>query len=298
MVSLSIVTPTYNRCNEIKNLYYSLEKQTNKNFQWLVIDDGSSDLTECFFDGLNADFRIDYKKKSNGGKPSAINFSHGYILSDIVAIVDSDDLLTEDAVDQIINKWEKYKNNPKICGLVFLRKHPGEKIPNSPFPYDGYIGSYIDVILSSGVDGGCFEVVRKSLLEEFPFPEFKNEKFIGESYLWTISGLKYDMVFNNIPLYIYDFLDGGLTSQGRLLRIKNPRGSMEVQNIGLEKRVRFKRRIKNAILYVCYGKFCDYNFFTIVKMSRNKRIVICNYLFGIMLYFKWRREFLLKRDKK
>ena len=45
---VTVVTPTYNREKEIVNLYKSLCLQTNQNFLWMVIDDGSTDNTEFY----------------------------------------------------------------------------------------------------------------------------------------------------------------------------------------------------------------------------------------------------------
>nr|WP_300815394.1 glycosyltransferase family A protein [uncultured Acetatifactor sp.] len=45
-LEITVFTPTYNRAYIIGEVYVSLEKQTYKNFEWLVIDDGSSDNTE------------------------------------------------------------------------------------------------------------------------------------------------------------------------------------------------------------------------------------------------------------
>lgn len=290
MFALTILTPTYNRKNELMKLRQCLLNQSSMDFQWLVIDDGSTDGTEELFEYSDDCIKTDYIKKTNGGKASAINYAHQFIQSDIVAIVDSDDQLEENAVEIIVKNWTKHKVDPNICGMVYLRKHPNEEGEKKVFPSDGYISSYVDMILNTNIDGGGFEVVRKSLLEEFPFPEYENENFIGESYLWTVSGLKYKMAFYNLPIYIYDFLDGGLTSQGRLLRIKNPQSSMAVMRVGLGKQIAAKRRIKNAILYVCYGKFARKRRKEIFEVD-NKGIVMVAYLPGVLLHKYWKHKF-------
>ncbi|MBQ7385547.1 MAG: glycosyltransferase family 2 protein [Ruminococcus sp.] len=73
---ITVFTPTYNRAYIISNLYNSIKKQTFKNFEWLVVDDGSTDNTEDLFKKWqheDNDFVIRYYKTVNGGKHRAIN---------------------------------------------------------------------------------------------------------------------------------------------------------------------------------------------------------------------------------
>lgn len=70
MKTVAVLTPAYNRCDLLDRLYASLKAQTDKDFIWVVIDDGSTDGTEEYFSSLekNSDFQIVYHKKENGGK--------------------------------------------------------------------------------------------------------------------------------------------------------------------------------------------------------------------------------------
>ena len=90
---VTILTPTYNRCDKLKDLYQSLLGQSNKDFIWFIVDDGSTDKTEeavvAWQD--NSPLRIVYKKKPNGGKHTALNYSYQYIETPLTFIVDSDD---------------------------------------------------------------------------------------------------------------------------------------------------------------------------------------------------------------
>lgn len=122
-IALTILTPTYNRASYLQVLYQSLCRQTCRDFQWLVVDDGSSDATEALMQGFIAEtkIRIDYKRKVNGGKHTALNYSQPYIKGRYLVIVDSDDYLTDDAVDRILTKWAKYAADETIAGLTFQR---------------------------------------------------------------------------------------------------------------------------------------------------------------------------------
>ena len=112
-IVVTIFTPTYNRLSTLPKLLESLCHQTNNSFQWVIIDDGSTDDTEKFFDDLKKQelpFEWEYHRKQNGGKHTALNACHTYIRGEVVLILDSDDYLTFDAVETIQSEWKNYKN--------------------------------------------------------------------------------------------------------------------------------------------------------------------------------------------
>ena len=117
---LTILTPTYNRGDLLKKCYESLNAQTNMEFQWLIVDDGSTDNTAEVVNGFQREsqqMNIKYLRKVNGGKHTALNYAHPYIEGDYVLILDSDDTLTEDAVQCAYDGWESYQKNEEI-GIV------------------------------------------------------------------------------------------------------------------------------------------------------------------------------------
>ena len=107
---ITVFTPTYNRAYIISNLYNSLCRQTFKDFEWLIVDDGSTDNTEelvnKWINDANSGFSIRYFKKENGGKPSAINYGVDCAEGELFFTVDSDDYLTDDALEKI-DRWER-----------------------------------------------------------------------------------------------------------------------------------------------------------------------------------------------
>jgi len=114
---VTVVTPTYNREKEIVNLYKSLCLQTNQNFLWMVIDDGSTDNTEGFIKSLDNgshSFTIKYIKKDNGGKHTALNIAFEIVNTELLFIVDSDDVLTPQAIETVVNDWDKY-HDYQLC---------------------------------------------------------------------------------------------------------------------------------------------------------------------------------------
>lgn len=290
---LTILTPTYNRKEYLPRLYDSLCAQTNQNFQWLVIDDGSTDGTEVWFATLpQTQFKKEYHKKENGGKHTALNYSHAYILGEVVFIVDSDDWLTEDAVATILDDWGKYRKNPRICGMTYLLGENSEKpMKGITFPKDGELSDNITRKVNSRTNCDSAEVIRTAVLKEFLFPEHTGERFLGETYLWNQAGYKYQTVFRNKVIYVAEYLEGGLTQSGRKLRIQCPLGGMENSKTYFNKRVCLRQRIKNTWLYICYGKFAGWKVERIIRESGQGFLSILNYPFGLALYEVWKRKY-------
>ncbi len=123
---ITVFTPTYNRKDTLKECYESLLKQRNKNFRWQIIDDGSTDGTEKLVDEWIGEklIDIDYIKKRNGGKASAINFSLNNCDTLLWFCLDSDDYLFSDAIDIIVDNYKRIENNDDLCGMFGLRSNP------------------------------------------------------------------------------------------------------------------------------------------------------------------------------
>lgn len=255
---LTIVTPTYNRCDELINCYKSLLNQTDLNFQWLIIDDGSSDNTKDVFSKIESNkFTVDYYYKKNGGKHTALNFSHKYIKGSHTLILDSDDQLTENAVEKVKSIIYKYEYQQNIGCFSFLKAERNGNTLGRKFDFIERVSNHIDLRINKGLVGDYCEIIKTTVFKEFPFPEFEGERFFSEGFLWIMSGLKYDTVYINEVIYIADYLDGGLTKLGRKLRIDNPIGSRYNAFVGLNSKIKFKYRIKHALLFDVYSFFTN-----------------------------------------
>lgn len=295
-VLLTILTPTFNRRNKLPQLFNSLEKQTVKGFQWLVIDDGSEDGTEEYIRSLHpVGYCIDYYRKQNGGKHTALNYSHEYIKGEFICIVDSDDYLLYDAVETISNSIKAFEYDRNIACLSFQKgRSPTEalvkKMPDKPV-----VSNHIDFRLNENRPGDCCEIVRTSVFKEFPFPEFPGERFISEGYLWINIGKKYKSVYFNKIIYICEYLSDGLTNSGRRMRVKSPLGGMATSNAFLsvknKPKLRIKILIKQILLYICYGKIAGLSFNKMKRKCVKPFFMTLFYPFGILMYIFWRRKY-------
>ena len=293
---VTILTATYNRADCIGKLYESLKAQTVQDFQWLVIDDGSEDETEQLIGSFSPhSFRLDYVKKENGGKHTALNYSHRYIQGELCCIVDSDDWLLPEAIEEIIGRWKEFSRIDNVKLMTFLKGYSGSDAVEGSFPETPVISNHLDFRINDNRPGDCCEVLLSDVLKEFPFPEFKGEKFMGEGYLWNNAGFKYDTVYINKVIYICEYLEGGLTKSGRRLRIKCPKGGMENCNSFFGsapgRRVNLKTLIKEAWLFICYGKFDHLKYKEIAAKCKKPELIKSNYIFGYMLYLYWNHKY-------
>lgn len=290
--TLSIVTPVYNREKLLDRCFQSLISQTRDDFEWIIIDDGSTDNSLEVARSFIADFPIKVITKHNGGKHTALNASHPYIEGKFVLILDSDDYLIPSAVENVITGWEKYDSKDEVAMVVFLRgtdeTHPLCKA------YDTDEGKSVDIIRyrrESIVSNDACEVIRTELFKKYPFPEFEGEKFVAEGALWDRVGLTHKCVYINKVIYICVYLEGGLTKSGKPMRVHNPNGGMYVSNLGMCRKNFLKSRIKNGLLYTCYGFFAKKSVAAMWKQSDSKVLMCLCLPFGFALYLYWKKKY-------
>ena len=292
MKTLGIITATYNREKEIKKLYNSLCNQTMYDFNWYIIDDGSTDNTKNLVKEFkNSKFQIKYIYKKNGGKHTALNLAFEIVDTELVIIVDSDDYLINNAVEIICKKWNKYCNEKKIAGLVFKKKDVNNKNISENFKADEFEENYNNYVINGGIKGDKAEVFKSNIIKKYKYPEFKNEKFMGEGVIWSKISRNYNMIFVNKSIVICEYLEDGLTKSGRRLRINNPRGGMFHSKEYLDKRYRIKIREKNALLFLTYARFAKLNTIALIKKSRHKFILLVNVIPSLFLFMYWKRKY-------
>lgn len=280
---LTVFTPVYNRGYIIGQLYASLCEQTCRNFEWIVVDDGSSDNIDELMDGFikEGKIKIRYFKQKNQGKHVAINTGVSHADSPLFFIVDSDDSLTPDAVEWIAENSVPLLDNPAYAGLSGIRITPdGRKIGGGPD--FGRIDVYAPQIRDKfKITGDLAEIYKTDVLRQYPFPVFDNEKFCPEALVWNRIARKFKMRLIHKGIYVCEYLPDGLTARITRLRRESPRASMTYyaehfrNNISLKSRIKaainfwrfslnpYRReyRMLNPISILCYlpGKFMAWN---------------------------------------
>lgn len=288
---LTVVTPTYNRSDHLKKLYKSLENQICKDFKWLIVDDGSVDETKSFIKEIKHDssFPIGYIYKTNGGKHTALNLAIDNVNTELFFIVDSDDVLTPDAIQTICTDWEKYRSY-SLCGISYLRGYDDAHAIGDLFPKNYLIDSFTDVRVRHHVMGDKAEVWVTKYLRQFKFPVFEGERFLVESWMWLQVSDLADMLFVNKVIYVTEYLQGGLTQSGRKLRISCPRGGMDFSLLLMDKGYPCKDRIKNGLLYVTYSFFAHQHISQTLS-NRHRVLTLACLLPGYCLYRYWKAKY-------
>lgn len=289
---LTILTPTYNRAHLLGICYESLLKQTNTDFEWIIVDDGSTDNTAQVAAQFYSDrFPVLYLRKENGGKHTALNAALTHIRGRYVLILDSDDSLTADAVLRIRNTWETYETDPSVAVVTFLKGcSPYE--PNCTAALTQRPVDYFRCKRRIHRSCDCCEVIRTSVITSFPFPVFEGERFLSEAALWIRVAMEYRYVYINTVIYLCRYLEDGLTHAGRNLLIRNPKGGMFCAELGMHRKNRFILRLKNGILFCCYGLFSHHSGFRVLKQAKHKILTVLCLVPGLLLHLYWKRKYL------
>ncbi|MBQ7376432.1 MAG: glycosyltransferase family 2 protein [Clostridia bacterium] len=225
---ITVFTPSYNRAYIIDNLYQSLLAQTSKDFEWVVVDDGSKDNTEEYFATIiqnDNPFKITYKKVQNGGKHRAINHGVKMASGELFFIVDSDDYLLPDAIEKILSWVSALDDSKKWAGVSGYRGYSAEKVIGSPLS-SPYVDCRNTEREKNGLLGDKAEVYFTSVLREYPFPEIEGENFLTEEVVWNrIAKDGYYLRFYKDIIYVCNYLEDGLTKNSTKAQ-DNPKGML------------------------------------------------------------------------
>ena len=229
MKRITVFTPTYNRGYIIENLYKSLKRQDFVDFEWIVVDDGSTDNTKDLFERILEDdknFSIIYERTENGGKHRAINRGLQLASGELFFIVDSDDYLTDDAlrlVDDMEKSIPESEKRKSFAGVCALKGYSETELIGTTFS-----GDILDITILErtkyGIEGDKAEVFYTDILRKYPFPEFEGENFLTECIVWdrmAYDGFK--LRFFNKICYIADYLEDGLSAKYHKLMDNNPK---------------------------------------------------------------------------
>ncbi|MEG1616799.1 MAG: glycosyltransferase family A protein [Bacteroidales bacterium] len=227
---ISILTATYNRAHLLPRLYESLLNQSDQNFEWIIVDDGSTDNTQevvskFMMEGL---FSIRSIYRHNGGKHRAINCSVKEAKGELCFIVDSDDILCGNAIELIHNYWNTIPDHHLFAGVVGLKAYFDSRIIGSS---SDKIPHILDTDMLSyrtryRVKGDRAEIFRTEVLKEYTFPEIEGEFFCPEALVWNRISQKYKMRYFNETIYLCEYLPDGLTAKIIKLRCENTVASL------------------------------------------------------------------------
>lgn len=224
---ITIFTPTYNRAYVLNRLYDSLARQTDKHFEWIIIDDGSSDNTRNLADKWISEqkIRIRYYYQKNSGKMQAHNKGTKLAEYELFCCVDSDDYLSDKAVEEILNCWRQKKNNGIIGLLNYKINAHGDNVSGRNLnDLAGNICTLLDAYRKYGLNGDTMLIYRTDVIRKHHFPRFEEEKFVPELFLYDQLDQKGMLYIQGRNLYICEYLPDGYSHNIRSLNANNPRG--------------------------------------------------------------------------
>ncbi|WP_449304113.1 glycosyltransferase family A protein [Prevotella aurantiaca] len=250
---ITIFTPTYNRGKLIQRLYKSLQNQTYNDFEWIIVDDGSTDNTKELIENFEKDnkhnFPIKYFYKDNGGKHTAINLGVKEAKGKLFFIADSDDILLDNSLEIIYKEYLKVKGIAAFGGICGLDCYANGEIIGSGLKKDIIDCNYLEIQYKYNITGDQKEVYYTKVMREFPFPVVENERFVPEALVWNRIAQKYKLRYINQPIYQVEYQEGGLTSKIIEVRMKSPIASTLCYGEMLDFEIPLKYRIKAAINY-------------------------------------------------
>ncbi len=295
MKTVAILTPSYNRAHLLPALYQSLLSQTSRDFTWYIVDDGSADNTADVVAAFGQDaFNIVYLKKPNGGKHTALNVGLQSIAEELTFIVDSDDVLTPDAVETIVTDWQRYGADASLCGLSYYKCYMDGQVVGCPYPSAApEKDSFVNMRVNRGVWGDNAEVWVTAILRQHPFPEFPGERFMSESVVWhAMSRAGHQMIFIPRGIYLCEYREDGLTKAGRKLRLLCPCGTMEHALAYMTKDVKFVQRCKYALYYAAVAVYAHKIKYGRTRLAKELRpLYAAAFLPGVLLACCWTAKY-------
>lgn len=227
-MKLTVFTPTYNRGELLERLYQSLCVQDCADFCWLIVDDGSEDQTEKIVKNYIEEEKIKilYYKQQNSGKHVAHNLGVELCTTELFFCVDSDDYLTQNAINDILEFWNKIteKEKEKLSGIVAYRGTKKGEIIGTDFP-ENIKKSPLSKLYKLGKKGDTALIFRTEILKKYPFPVFDGEKFLRENLVYDQIDEEYSLLVLRKIIYIGEYLDDGLSKNATFLEMKSPKGA-------------------------------------------------------------------------
>ena len=250
---ITVFTPTYNRAKLLPRLHKSLQEQTNKDIEWVIVDDGSTDNTKEIIENViiqqENDFPIRYFYKENGGKHTAINQGVKEAKGELFFIADSDDLLPNNSIEIVVNEFVKIKDKKEIGAIVGFDNFINKSNSITEIPFKTEECTFTEFANKWRINQDMKEVFRTSVLKEIPFPEIENERFCPEDLEWLLISHKYLFHYFDKFIYTAEYQENGLSANITKIRMNSPILTTWTYAEYNEFNTSIYKKIRNAINY-------------------------------------------------
>lgn len=208
----TVFTPAYNRAHTLHRVWDSLQAQTYRDFEWIVIDDGSIDNTAELIATWKAqvDFPVTYQYQVNSGKHIAFNRGVDLAKGELFLPIDSDDAFLPNAIELMLKAWQHIPlaQRDGFTGIV-TRCQSQDGVPCSPeFQSNPLDTNALDLGFKHKVRGELWGFHRTEILKQYPFPEDKSVRFVPENIVWDAIARQYKIRCINEPLRVF-YQDSG-----------------------------------------------------------------------------------------
>lgn len=284
MATLTVFSPAFNRAHTLPRTYQSLLRQTSKDFVWLVVDDGSSDNTEDLVNSWIAEDKIEikYVRQENQGMHGAHNTAYDNIDTELNVCIDSDDWMPDDAVETIIDFWNKNKND-RYAGIIGLDCREDGSIIGTRFPENLKETTLTDFNARIG-RGDKKLVYRTDVVKKYPkYPLFEGERYVGLAYLYMLIDRDYKVLTINKPLVIVEYQPDGSSNSMYRQYWRNPKGFSFFRRTTMVLQPTLKRRFAECIHYVATSIISRDSKF--ISKSPKKLMTLMATIPGLMWYF-------------
>ncbi len=207
LYTFTIFTPTYNRAHTLHRVYESLQKQTFRDFEWLILDDGSSDGTSELVKSWQneTDFLIRYSWQENQGINITINRGVLDATGQLFLIIGSDDSFVPETLERFLYYWNAIpidrRNN--FVGVTACCKDQNGNLIGGGLPEEIIDSDSIEIRFKYKIKGEMWGFLRTEILKQFPFPVIPGTKYVPEGLIWNVIAEKFKTRFINVPLRVY-----------------------------------------------------------------------------------------------
>jgi glycosyltransferase involved in cell wall biosynthesis len=256
-VTFTVFTPTFNRSELLARVYDSLRAQTFRDFEWLIVDDGSTDDTAGRVRAWQQDepFPIRYFRQENQGKHRAYNRAIERANGELFTVLDSDDTIVPTALERLLHHWRSIPpgDRRQFSGVTCLCADPQGNVVGRPFPRDVLDCRHYEAEARFRAIGEKWGFHRTAILREFPFPEIAGERLCPDALVWNRIATKYHVRHVNEALRVYHPLANGLAAAWTPGLIRSPRLArlFYQEYLGLDVPLWWKCR--RAVNYVRYS---------------------------------------------
>ena len=279
--TLTIFTPAYNRAYTLHLGYEALLRQTCQDFEWLIVDDGSTDNTRELVAGWIKENKIPirYHYQENQGMHGAHNTAYRLITTELNTCIDSDDYMPDDAVEKIVTFWKKYGSN-QVAGIIGLdADFQGNIIGTTFTEKQTTLGNFY----AQGGKGDKKMIYRTEIINQYPeYPLFKGEKYVSLGYKYELIDQDYSLLTLNEVLVKVEYRPDGSSMNMFRQYIKNPQGFAFIRKSSMQLAPTAKRRFMEAIHYISSSLILKNKRF--LQESPKKLLTLCAIPFGIALY--------------